>query len=292
LSGYGGNDTLTGLRGADIINGGDGNDILSADRELGFDNFSEIDHLFGGAGSDIISAGFGDIVDGGDGFDTMALSYVGASHGIIGDTAILFAGQAVSEGAGTIINIERFSDIALTQFDDRMVIGDQADPVTVNAWDGDDYITGQNMDITMYGGNGNDFLVGSTRNDVLYGQAGDDRLMGAAGNDVLFGGDGADRFMYGDWDVQKQDPIVEQIMDFQRGIDHIDLTDIDANLLVSGNQAFTFLGDAAFTGRAGELHTYVASGVNYLAGDVNGDGLAEFCVNLGAVHVAEMDILL
>ena len=48
----------------------------------------------------------------------------------------------------------------------------------------------------------------------------------------------------------------------------------------------------AFTNHAGELRTYVQGGVNFLAGDVNGDGVADFLVNLGTVHVDHTDILL
>jgi serralysin len=43
---------------------------------------------------------------------------------------------------------------------------------------------------------------------------------------------------------------------------------------VSGNQAFTFIGKSAFTGKAGQL-TF-ANGV--LSGDVNGDAIADFQV--------------
>jgi hypothetical protein len=74
------------------------------------------------------------IVDGGDGFDTVALSYVGATHGINGDTSILHKGLPLVEGAGTFTNVERFSDIALTAFDDKMVIGDQFEPAVVRSW--------------------------------------------------------------------------------------------------------------------------------------------------------------
>jgi len=56
--------------------------------------------------------------------------------------------------------------------------------------------------------------------------------------------------------------------------------------------AFTFIGDGAFTNHAGELRTYVQGGANFLAGDVNGDGKADFLVNLGSVHVDHTDILL
>ncbi|QNT69927.1 hypothetical protein [Defluviicoccus vanus] len=58
--------------------------------------------------------------------------------------------------------------------------------------------------------------------------------------------------------------------------DQIDLSLIDASTLVAGNQAFTFIGTAAFSGVAGQLHV-VASGTNTLVqGDINGDKVADF----------------
>jgi serralysin len=68
----------------------------------------------------------------------------------------------------------------------------------------------------------------------------------------------------------------DTIKDFVRGIDHIDLRSIDANTKVAGNQAFSFIGRSAFTGGAGQLK--FASGV--LSGDVNGDKIADFAVNV------------
>jgi serralysin len=125
-------------------------------------------------------------------------------------------------------------------------------------------------------GNGTDTLMG---NDV------GNRLDGGKGNDTYTGGLGKDTF------VINEVGYTDRITDFARGSDKIDLSAIDA-IAGGANNAFTFLGDAAFTGHAGELRTYVQSGTNFLAGDVNGDGVADFLINLGAVHVDQTDILL
>ena len=297
-SGGAGNDTidargytaahLTGDGGADTLFGGSGNDILSGDRDTGFDNGVEIDHLSGGAGDDFIFSGYGDIIDGGEGFDSVAVSYVGATHGIDGDTRVLHQGLPLVDGAGTFQNVERFSDIALTAYNDKMVIGDRAEPAVVRSWDGDDYLIGQLVSVTMYGGNGNDMLVGSAADDVLYGENGNDILMGYLGTDQLWGGQGADRFIMSDMSARAR------IMDFEHGIDRIDLSALDANSLMAGDEAFNFIGTADFSGVAGELRIGGNSSAGYsLYGDTNGDHLADVVIALGSVsNVTASDFLL
>lgn len=288
LRGNSAGNNLTGGTGADTLYGGAGDDILSGDRFASFDNGTTVDKLYGGAGNDFLFSGYGDIVDGGEGFDTVGLSYVGASAGIIGDTSILHQGLELALGGGTFRSVERFADIALTAFADKMVIGDQADPATIRSWDGDDWLIGQNVSVTMFGGNGNDLLVGSRSDDVLYGENGDDQLMGYLGTDELWGGAGADRFFITHINTRAR------IMDFEHGVDKIDVSGIDANLMTSGDQAFTFLGTANFSGAAGELRlTGSLNGGYELQGDIEGDGLPDFIISLGSVsNVTGVDLLL
>ena len=44
---------------------------------------------------------------------------------------------------------------------------------------------------------------------------------------------------------------MDQILDFTPGTDKIDLSRIDANSLVAGDQAFNWIGSNAFSGTAG-----------------------------------------
>ena len=250
--GLGGDDTLSGGAGSDTLFGGDGNDRLSGDGSIAFDNGTTVDILYGGAGDDFLFAGYGDLVDGGDGFDILALSYLGTNHGIEGDTATLHHGEPLVAGSGTILSIERIGDLVLTNFNDKMVIGDQADPATVSAWDGDDILIGQSMSITMYGGNGNDLLGGSVSDDMIYGDNGDDRIIGYLGADQLWGGAGADRFIF--TSIADSGPgYAWESNDFIRdweAIDKIDLSAIDADPITPGDQAFT-LSKVAFGFPAG-----------------------------------------
>ena len=71
----------------------------------------------------------------------------------------------------------------------------------------------------------------------------------------------------------------DTIRDFISGVDKIDLRTIDANINLAYDQAFSYVGTTAFSGKAGELN--FANGV--LSGDVNGDKVADFQVNITGV---------
>jgi len=125
-------------------------------------------------------------------------------------------------------------------------------------------------------------IVGDAYANTLSGGSGDDTLNGKGGKDVLFGGLGKDTFVF---DTAKE-AHGDTIRDFVHGTDRIDLTGIDASSTVSGNQAFTFIGNERFHKVAGELHTYrLSDGNTYVSGDTNGDGAAEFAIKVLGNHV-------
>ena len=110
--------------------------------------------------------------------------------------------------------------------------------------------------------------------DILRGGAGADLLLGGLGEDSLTGGGGDDIFRFqtlGDGDVGAG----SGIRDFTLG-DLIDLSRIDADTGVEGDQAFSFIGANAFSG-AGQLRAEQIDGARWLvSGDVDGDGVADF----------------
>src|SRR4051794_28514081 len=114
---------------------------------------------------------------------------------------------------------------------------------------GNDAIRGDAGNDELLGEGGSDFLVGGSGNDKLNGGSGIDTIDGGSGVDTLTGGSGADVFDFNSLldsgtGVGKRDIIT----DFSHGSDKIDLSSIDANPNVAGNQAFTFIGTNDFTG--------------------------------------------
>ncbi|HTV66966.1 MAG TPA: M10 family metallopeptidase C-terminal domain-containing protein, partial [Rhizobiaceae bacterium] len=103
-----------------------------------------------------------------------------------------------------------------------------------------------------------------------------DRLTGGLGIDKLTGGTGADRFIFNAVTESRSSSGRDTIEDFSRAQgDKIQLTAIDANTKLAGNQAFTFIGTAAFSGKAGELR-FVKSGTDtHIYADINGDKLID-----------------
>jgi hypothetical protein len=71
----------------------------------------------------------------------------------------------------------------------------------------------------------------------------------------------------------------DHILDFQSGSDSIDLTAIDADATLVGNQDFTFIGDAAFSG-LGQLRIGLDSdGHVALFGNTTGSLAADFQIS-------------
>lgn len=151
---------------------------------------------------------------------------------------------------------------------------------------GSDIVRGGSGRDNFSGEAGNDFLIGFSNNDRLNGGAGNDVLDGGTGVDTLIGGAGADRF---DYNLLAESGLGagnrDLIQDFQRGLDRIDLSTIDANANLAGNQAFTFIGGAEFGFKAGELRTFVSSVTGNLcvAVDVHGDGQSDLNIELPGV---------
>ncbi len=155
---------------------------------------------------------------------------------------------------------------------------------------GDDLLIGGGGDDVLIGGFGKDRLEGGAGNDRLIGGEGDDVLIGGTGRDILTGGAGADVFVFRSIaEAGNTAATRDVITDFERGLDRIDLSGIDANLGQAGNQSFSFIGSAGFTGSAGQLR--FANGV--VSGDVNGNGQADFQIAVnGIALLAASDFVL
>ncbi|OWJ68737.1 calcium-binding protein [Inquilinus limosus] len=146
----------------------------------------------------------------------------------------------------------------------------------------------------LSGSQGNDSLVGHSGANTLQGWNGNDVLTGSGGQDTLTGGTGADRFVYGS---AAQSPVgagSDLITDFSHAQgDRIDLAAIDASTGAAGDQAFTFIGTAAYSGVAGQLRYASGGGVTTIAGDLNGDKVSDFHIRLtGTIALVAGDFVL
>jgi hypothetical protein len=150
-----------------------------------------------------------------------------------------------------------------------------------------------NEEDTVFGRDGHDDIQGMAGDDDLYGEGGNDTLVGGAGLDRLTGGLGKDQFTYNS--VSESTATARDlILDFSRSQgDKISLSAIDANSGLSGNQAFTFIGTAAFSNVAGQLRYETSGGLTTIFGDVNGDGVADLQIQLsGSVALIASDFVL
>ncbi len=269
IAGGSGDDTLQGGGGRDSIAGGGGDDFAAggsgSDRLAGGNGD---DTLLGGSGNDVIKGGIGydrlsggsgrDLLDGGAGADRLD----GGSGNDTVDYTQSKAGVSVSLATGVGQGGDASGD-SLTSIEN---------------------LNGSSRADSLAGDNGANILSGAGGADTLIGGDGNDTLVGGAGRDILTGGGGHDTFDFNavtDSGAGKQH---DHITDFSSAADLIDVSGIDANAGVGGNQAFTFISTTAFSNTAGELRA-VNSGANSLvAADVNGDGHADFTITVQGVH--------
>lgn len=279
LFGNGGNDSLTGGAGSDTLLGGAGNDsmtggagndsyyvqqsgdvivessgagidivhtyvnyTLAANIENGRIRADGAVNLTGNELSNTLYAGLGDnVISGGTGSEADTVSYLYGATGATGVTVSLaISGPQATGGSGsdTLINIE------------KLIGSDNAD-----------HLTGSTGNNALYGGLGNDTINGGAGNDLITGGGGTDSLVGGVGNDT-FDFNGLNELGLGS--------TRDVIAGWNAG-DRIDLTTIDWDTTTAGDQAFSYIGNAAFT---------AAGQVSYNAGvlmiNTNSDAAAEY----------------
>jgi serralysin len=223
-----------------------------------------------GAGTDDVYAGPGnDTIDGG-------------SHtGLLGDK-IHFGTFTDSFGNFTIVTQGVTLDLASTNPQNLGVYGVDTYLNFEDVWgaSGNDHFSGTNS-------GGDDFMMGGPGQDVLIGDAGADYLDVGQSFSAPFGFDGeADVVKYLRITDSTSDNY-DEIFNFQNiaagGIDKIDLSDIDANTSMSGNQAFQFVGTAGFSQPGGEVRLANFDGATLVMVDNDGDSTAEMVFLLHGV---------
>ena len=141
--------------------------------------------------------------------------------------------------------------------------------------------TGNALANAITGNNAANVLSGLGGNDNISGLGGNDTLVGGAGKDTLTGGAGADHFDFNSISESVPGANRDVITDFG-STDKIDLSTIDANSMLSGNQAFMFMTGTHFTS-PGQI--YYDASHHILFGNTDGDAAAEFqiMVNLAGI---------
>ncbi|MFC7498785.1 hypothetical protein ACFQRC_06075 [Enterovirga sp. GCM10030262] len=294
LEGGGGHDSLSGQGGEDLLIGGSGNDVLNGG---GGD-----DQMRGNLGDDIFfvrEAGDQAIEGLNQGHDqvkafndhTMAANiedmrllgtaHVGTGNGL--DNMIFGSSIAnILSGLGGDDTLRGQSGV------DELRGGDDADILYGDLGNdslfgdaGEDRLNGDDGVDTLDGGVGDDRLFGKAGADILDGGSGDDALNGGIQRDTMTGGADADQFVFADGDTAATRNGADIVTDFNSAEgDRINLRQTDADTGTGGDQNFTFVGDAAFSGAAGELRYGHAQGDTFIEGDTNGDGTADFMIRL------------
>jgi Ca2+-binding RTX toxin-like protein len=265
---FDGNDVIYGYGGGDVIYAGGGNDWIDEGNTPGGEG--GVARLYGGPGNDsyIVYAPLTEVIeDAGQGTDVVA---VADPHG----------GRQWRMGD----NVENAS---LTNTVRYGLVGNGLD----------NQITGNNAINVLAGKAGNDALRGKGGDDTINGGAGADTITGGAGKDAMNGGFGADRFVFDDPDFGgKTLSSGDLITDFSRGQgDKIALNLVDANTVNgTADDAFTFIGTAAFAKVAGQLRFGTDINSNtFVQGDTNGDGQADFLISLtGSKNLVASDFVL
>ena len=242
-----GDDFILGNQTSNSLRGNDGDDTLIGS--------AGADSLFGGLGSDILA---------GDSYSPPPPA--GVDDAAIGNGAgnDLLAG---GKGNDTLIGGGGI-DTATYATADGKVIVNLTTGLSSGA-DGADTLSGIE---NLVGSAFSDDLTGDADANELNAGAGKDRLTGSGGADLLIGGGGKDRFIYiGVSD--STDAARDLISDLQAN-DILDLSAIDANIGVGGNQAFVLA--TSLTGVAGQCTVSYGAGQSLLQADTDGDGLADF----------------
>jgi Ca2+-binding RTX toxin-like protein len=220
--------------------------------------------------------------------------------GLTGDDAGKFEiiGHALYLKAGATLDYETNPtlDVVVT-VDDATIPGtpDNSASLSLQVIDELETLTGSIRADRLTGTAGADLIIGNFGNDTINGADGNDQIRGDLGADLLTGGPikftvtVTDDFIYRSLlDSPATTRGHDVVVDFAEGVDRIDLSAIDASTRKSGNQDFSFV--SSFTKHAGEViykTVDVAGTANdrtFVYADVNGDGRADFEIELKGLH--------
>ncbi|MBP0466363.1 hypothetical protein J5Y09_20715 [Roseomonas sp. PWR1] len=296
LEGRAGNDTLDGGAGTDRLVGSIGDDtyVIDATADVIFEALNQgidtvrtiraafvlplnveavvgtsatahnftgntLDNLLvGNVGADTLNGAAGnDTLDGGAGVDRLLGSIGDDEYRVTpGDVVV----EALNQGTDIVVALTGAAYVLGLNLENLILEG----ATLLNG-------TGNTLANAIEGNSNANILSGLGADDDLAGNGGNDTLIGGAGADTLLGGVGLDHFRF-TLTADSTLAAPDLVSDFTAGQDLIDLSLIDANGGILGNQAFAFIGAAAFSG-AGQLRAVSVGGTLYaVEGDVDGGG--------------------
>jgi Ca2+-binding RTX toxin-like protein len=258
--GFGNDSYRGGITGRDFVSDGDGADFVDL---AGGD-----DQIFVGADNDVLRGGAGN--------DT--ISFTSESYNGYG-------GTIASGGPGIVIDLAKTTAQNFGRFG-------------VDTISGFENVLGSGGNDKIYGTNGVDILNGYARNDVIDGRGGNDDILGSSGADIVIGGLGRDTFYLNDFGddgardtvrylstaesgltVATRDVVQDFVRSAGAGGDRINLSAIDANPFLAGNQSFAWRGMLAFRANVvGEVRFIDAGNDVMVQVDTDNDNAAEMTI--------------
>ncbi len=315
------NDKLTGNTGANILDGGGGADQLiggGGDDTYVVDDASDVVTETGTGGTDTILTwvNFANLAFGVEKLTLLGSGNINANGNVSDNILTGNSGDNIlngKSGADTMIGgvgddtymVENINDIVIEHLDEAEGIDTVQSYITYTLSDSVENIklmaslaidaTGNNLSNILNGNIGANVLSGMSGNDTLNGNGGDDALNGGEGNDTLVGGQGADLLNGGTGaDIFRLKAVAESgagagsrdiIEDFNSSeTDRINLSLIDADPSTSTNDAFSWKGTGSFSGVAGELRYFNENTYVVAEGDITGDGVADFQIEIMGVN--------
>ncbi|MEM6464803.1 MAG: M10 family metallopeptidase C-terminal domain-containing protein [Pseudomonadota bacterium] len=117
------------------------------------------------------------------------------------------------------------------------------------------------------GSSRDDQIIGSIVGEELSGLGGDDILLDGQGSDTLTGGSGADLFAF------VADGVTDQVTDFERGVDKLDLSAFDFLYDVSQLSVTTLTNGAELNFGSESLFVFTADGLPLTAGELSNEDI-------------------
>jgi Ca2+-binding RTX toxin-like protein len=131
--------------------------------------------------------------------------------------------------------------------------------------------------------------VGGSGADRFFGDAQANLFRSNAGKDTATGGGGRDLY---DYNLVADSPVGtgrDVIADFAPGVDDLDLSGVDANSTVAGDQTFRFVGTAALGTAPGAVGYFSSGGNTVVRASTDADSTAELEIQLTGLKNLTVD---